>query len=63
MGWAIYSDYSGVTELEGATHPTELAAVERLIQYLEGERARTSEKLAKAKRRLRKLTKDTPNEQ
>jgi hypothetical protein len=59
MGWAIYSDYSGVTQLDGATHPTELAAVERLIECLEGERARVSEKLAEAKRRRRKLTKDT----
>lgn len=55
MGWAIYTDLSGVTEIAGANHPSEQAALEALILRLESDKTEIVDKIAKAKRRLRQL--------
>ncbi len=55
MPWAIYSDLSGVCEIEGASIPTEGEAIERLILALESNKTDVTDKIAKAKARRRAL--------
>jgi hypothetical protein len=55
--FAIYSDLSGVADLGGdeGGFATKEAALERLVEKLEGRRADTAEKLTRARRLLRKV--------
>lgn len=56
MPWAIYDDFSGVTEVSDfGIHPTEEAALENCVLYLESNKTEIVDKIAKAKRRLRQL--------
>jgi len=55
MGWAIYTDLSGVCEIAGATHPTEEKALEALILHAESNKTELITKIATAKRRLIRL--------
>lgn len=58
-GWAIYDDLSGVALTEDGPHPTELAAIEKLILHLESNRTDIVDKIAKAKRRRRRINRKT----
>ena len=59
-GWAIYADLSGVTITEDGPHPTEEAAIEKLILHLESNRTDIVTKIASAKRRRRRLKNRKP---
>lgn len=54
-GWAIYDDLSGVAQTEDGPHPTEEVAIEKLILHLESNRTDIVDKIAKAKRRRRRI--------
>lgn len=61
MSWAIYDDLSGVEETTDGfgRHPTEQSALEGLILHLESNRSDIAAKIATAKRRLRRVKKET----
>lgn len=56
LAWSVESDLSGVVHMgKYGGFKTELEAVHRLIEYLEGEREDIARKIAEAKRRRRYL--------
>ena len=57
--FAIYTDLSGVVEVDYGHHPTKLDALETLILHLESERSDIASKLAKAKAARRAETRRT----
>lgn len=59
MPWAILTDMSGVAEISDGHHPTELAAIEAQILYLESEKTEIVDKIAAAKRRRRAINRST----
>ncbi len=60
--WAIYDDLSGVANVGQGGFRTEAEATDRLIEMLEGQRARIAKHLATVKRRRARLRKVQAND-
>lgn len=59
MPWAIYTDLSGVAEIEDGKFETELEALQGLILHLESNKTDIAVKIAKAKARRLSITRRT----